>query len=69
MCFRNGNDAGYIDQTKRRISGRLYPYELENRSLEGSMEIQAEETYLGIVTDGVIDLFLTGILEVKKGCF
>ncbi len=30
MRFCDGDDAGYIGQTKRWVCGRLYPYELDD---------------------------------------
>lgn len=39
---------------------------LERRGSEGPIETQVEVAYLGIITEGGIDLSLIGILKVKK---
>ena len=69
MCPCDGNDAWYIDQTKRWICWRLYPYELWDARSDGCLGSLSGDTDLGIVTDGVINLHLVGCLEVQECCF
>lgn len=69
MCFCDGNDTGYVNQTKRRVCGRLYPYELENVDVRGiTRSLPDGRTDLSVVTEGTINLGLVSILEVKKCC-
>jgi hypothetical protein len=69
MCPCDGNDVGYIDQTKGWICWRLYPYQLRVQRLVRSVRSLSKETDLGVVTEGIINLHLVSALEVNECCF
>jgi len=70
MCFRDSNDAGYIDQTKRWICGRLYPYQLRSaRGQRERLKSSGDGTNLGIIAECMVHFLFINVLEIDKGYF